>query len=188
MLLASVTSVHAQQQSDSNEVRTRVGNPTVTASSCPIPNGIPSCGSRNEPRNGCGHCSPAYTSAHGCNYESLAYALDVPAPYGADVYLPTINGAEIKWTFFDQYYNDSRTTIQRYGGTDEETGQQYLIKFHHSLPNSGGGTKHSGEVGANICQAPCNVGTGPHTHIEFASVNSSGSYTWLDAPLYFCGG
>lgn len=177
----------AQQQTESNEVRTRVGNPAIQASSCPIPGGTPSCGSRNEPRRSCGHCGVGY-GAFSCNYESLAYALDVPAPYGSEVYLPTINGRSIRWTFLDQPKNVNRTAIQRYGGTDTQTGEQYLIKFHHTAPGSGGGTRFSGEVGARICSAPCDVGTGPHVHIEFARVNSDGTYQWLDAPLYFCGG
>jgi hypothetical protein len=168
--------------------RTRVGSPTVQASSCPIPGGIPSCGSRNEPRGGCGHCDAAYTAAYGCGYESLAYALDVPGSYGADIFLPTIGGNNIRWTFLDQPKNVNRTAIQRYGGTDEKTGEQYMIKFHHSAPRSGGGTKLSGEVGARICDSPCDVGTGPHVHIEFARVNGDGSYSWIDAPLFFCGG
>lgn len=167
--------------------RTRVGNPVTQASSCPIPGGIPSCGSKNQPRNGCGHCGAGYENFP-CNYDSLAYAMDVPAPYGSNVYLPTIGGNIIKWTFMDQYNNDSRTAIQRYGGTDEATGQQYIIKFHHSAPGSGGGVKVSGDIGARICDAPCNVGTGPHVHIEFGRLNSDGSVSWVDAPLYFCGG
>lgn len=184
------TSASAQLQTDSNIIRTRVGNPQIQASSCPIPGGVPSCGSRNEPRAGCGHCDASYTRSFGCpvDYPSLAYALDVPGSYGQDVILPLIGGAQIRWTFLDQPKNVNNTAIQRYGGLNEATGEQYMIKFHHTAPGSGSGTKNSGAVGAKICSAPCDDGTGPHVHIEFARVNNDGSYTWLDAPLFFCGG
>lgn len=186
LLLGGVA--YAQLQTDSNEVRTRVGNPQIQASSCPIPNGVPSCGSRNEPRAGCAHCDTRYTVDHGCGYPSLAYALDVPGDYGQEVILPSIGGAQIRWAFLDQPKNVNNTAIQRYGGLNEATGEQYIIKFHHTAPGSGSGTKLSGEIGARICSEPCEVGTGPHVHIEFARVNNDGSYIWLDAPLYFCGG
>ena len=180
--------VYAQLQTDSNTLRTRVGNPQVQASSCPISGGVPSCGSRNEPRSGCAHCNPLYTASFGCGYESLAYALDVPGDYGQEVILPSIGGAQIRWTFLDQPKNVNNTAIQRYGGLNETTGEQYIIKFHHTAPGSGSGTKNSGEVGAKICSEPCDVGTGPHVHIEFARVNNDGSLPWLEAPLFFCGG
>jgi len=186
-ILLSVTIVFAQQlQTNSNTVRTRVGNPPA-ASSCPIPGGVPSCGSRSVPVSGCGHCGVGY-GAFTCNYESIPYAMDVPGAYGQEIILPTIGDQEIKWTFVrEQVKSDGRTAIQNYGGINETTGEQYWLQFHHTAPGSGGGTRFSGDVGARICSAPCEVGTGPHVHIEFARIGPNGTREWLDAPLYFCG-
>ncbi len=180
--------VIAQQQSESNEVRTRVGNPTTNASDCPVPGGPLSCGSRNHPRGGCAHGSASYCSAYGGCYESLAYALDIGGAEGDPVYLPTIYGDVITWAWLSETPNDSRTSYIAYAGTNPETGEQYKIRFHHSLPGSGGGTKQSGDIAVNMCIEPCSNGSGPHTHIEFWRINSNGSETPLEAPLYFCVG
>lgn len=193
-LLSFLTSgalVFSQQQlqTDSNTITTRVGNPPVASgpSSCPIPGGAPSCGSKNNPRAGCGHCGAGYGS-FSCGYQSLQYALDVPGSHGQSIILPSVGGQSIKWGFAGQQMkSDGRTAIQYYGGTNEATGEQYWIQFHHTTPGSGGGTRLSGEEGARICSAPCEVGTGPHVHIEFARVTSGGVKEWLEAPLYFCG-
>ncbi len=186
--------VYAQDHS-SNTVKTKVGNPpagsggtggdsAVDASSCPIPNGTITCGSQNVPVNGCGHCGIGYEK-YPCDYEGLHYAMDIGAGFGDPVYLPLVNGANILWSFSHQSVsNDSAQAIQYYGGTDEKTGEQYWIQFHHTQPGSGGGTLHSGEKGANVCQT-CNV-DGSHVHIEFAKISDSGQKTWQDAPNYFC--
>ena len=185
LLLLAVITAGAQYQTDSNTIRTTVGNPAVQASSCPIPNGISYCGSKNHPIRGCGHCGIGY--GFPCDYPSLQYALDVAATYGQEIFLPEITGQKIKWTWVDQQIkSDGITSIQRYSGTNEKTGDQYWIQFHHTAPGSGSGTKMSGEVGARICRSGCDVGTGPHVHIEFANVTSTGLLSWVDAPLYFC--
>lgn len=161
----------------------------IDASSCPIPSGVPSCGSKNVPRSGCGHCNAAYEAAYGaCTYDSIPFAIDIPSPEGSSIILPAIDGESIRWTWLDpQTLNNAKNTaIQRYSGLNEETGDQYLIKFHHTAPGSAGGTKYSGETGARICTSPCSYGTGPHVHTEFAKVSSSGPEEWVDAPLYFC--
>ncbi len=186
----------AAQEHSSNPVTTIIGNPPITsngsgpdsidASSCPIPNASPSCGSKNVPVNGCGHCGVGYGN-YPCGYEGIQYAMDVPTGPLSPIYMPLVNGKEIRWTFSHQMVkNDGITAIQYYGGTDDETQEQYWIQFHHTQPGSGAGTISSGDRGANTCQTGCDTGTGPHVHIEFAKVDSSGNKIWQDAPNYFC--
>lgn len=191
LFLVSGVYVFSQErlQTDSNTITTKVGSPPTASgpSSCPIPGGVPSCGSRNNPRASCGHCGAGY-EGYPCDYPSLQYALDVPGSYGQSVILPSVGGQSIKWAHVaQQMKSDGRTAIQYYGGTNEATGEQYWIQLHHTAPGSGGGTKTSGQEGARICNAPCEVGSGPHVHIEFARVGNNGVKEWLDAPLYFCG-
>lgn len=107
--------------------------------------------------------------------------MDVGAPGGSPVYLPTIKGNVIKWSYLGEQAGATQA-IQRYAGVDESTGEQYYIQFHHTENGSGNSGEHqSGEVGAVTCGA-CGEG---HVHIEFGSGDPSG-VTWLEAPQYFC--
>lgn len=179
----------------SSSVTTRIGNPpqtpdSIDATSCPIPNGVISCGSLGVPVNDCGHCGIGYEDWP-CNYHSLSYSMDVISPNGTGpldpIYMPLVNGQVIRWTFSHQtVHSDGITAIQHYGGVNDNTQEQYWIQFHHTQPNSDGGTVFSGDRGANLCQAGCKTGSGPHLHVEFAIVDSSGNRIWQDAPNYFC--
>lgn len=190
-ILIPLAIVHAQQ-SASSSVRTTIGNPPTIASSCPIPGGVPSCGSERVPVNTstsgglCGHCGAGY-GGYVCDYPGIHYAMDIPGTPLQPIIMPSVDGAKIKWVFNHQSVgSDGITAIQYYGGTDENTGDQYWIQFHHTLPGSGSGIHYSGEEGAKICQTGCDTGSGPHVHVEFAKVSSSGQMLWQDAPLYFC--
>lgn len=193
LIFAFTLKVLAQTHS-SNPVDIIIGNPPVSssgnggsinASSCPIPGGRITCGSRNVPIAGCGHCGVGYGN-YPCNYEGLNYAMDIAASPLDPVYMPLVNGKNIRWTFSHQLLNDSLTAIQYYGGIDEETQEQYWIQFHHTKPGSGGGTIFSGDQGATICAPGCSTGSGPHVHVEFAKISDSGVKTWQDGPNYFC--
>jgi hypothetical protein len=162
------------------------GPSSINASSCPIPGGRVTCGSKNVPVSGCGHCSVGYEN-YPCNYHSLQFAIDISAPALAPIYMPLVDGKKIRWTFSHQtVHSDGITAIQYYGGIDDDTQEQYWIQFHHAQPGSGGGTIFSGDRGANICQTGCKTGSGPHVHVEFAKIDSSGNKIWQEAPNYFC--
>ncbi len=177
----------------SNIVVTKIGNPPISSgggavtdpSSCPIPGGQISCGSENIPVGGCGHCGVGYGN-YTCGYPGIHYAMDVGAKPGDPIFMPLVDGKNIRWTFSHQQLNDSLTAIQYYGGINEETQEQFWIQFHHTAPGSGGGTLSSGDQGATICATGCSTGTGPHVHIEFALINENGERIWQDAPNYFC--
>lgn len=177
---------YAQQQfrTNSNTVTTRVGNPVVAASFCPIPNGTITCGSKNVPVSGCGHCGIGYESyMSNCTYEGINYAMDIAGIDFQDVILPSIEGQSISWTFAAENPRGNQA-IQQYSGTNLATGEKYWIQFHHTSPGSGAqGTHISGERGANICGNGCNMG---HVHVEFARIDTSGKQNWLDAPNFFC--
>lgn len=182
------------QDHSSNTVTTRVGNPppspdnseSIDATSCPIPNGTITCGSKAVPVSSCGHCGIGY-EGYPCNYDSLKYAMDVGAHPLDPIYMPLVNGKKIRWTFSHQtVHTDGITAIQYYGGIDDDTQEQYWIQFHHTKPGSGGGTIFSGDRGATVCQSGCSTGSGPHVHIEFAKIDSAGNKLWQDAPSYFC--
>lgn len=190
LLFFTITGVvFAQFQSDSNVVKTKIGNPKeIDATDCPIPQGNPTCGSSFTPLASCGHCGLNYGSSAWCEgplaYESIKYAMDIGGGYGQTVYLPKIKGDTIDYTFLGEQSSGDQS-IQRYAGTDKSTGEQYYIQFHHTQPGTATkGSSQSGAVAATICQN-CNPGTGPHVHIEFGSGGASGT-TWLDAPKYFC--
>lgn len=163
--------------------------PTIAnASSCPIPRGTVTCGSKFTPVNGCGHCGIGYGEENismNCNnpaYTAINYAIDIGGNAGSPVYLPQINGHAVKWTWGTEGKTNSGW-IQKYAGTDEVNQDKYYIEFHHTVSGSGNpGTHLSGEVGATIC-GDCNVT--PHAHVELGSGNSFGSNN-LDAALYLC--
>ncbi len=163
-----------------NPAPTPLPLPSSTQDNCPIPNGVVTCGSKNIPINGCGHCGLNYPHPEYCNYPGIYYAMDVaPADTASkSIYLPKINGDVIKWTFAPpEIIGYSGQAIQTYTGVDELTHEQYLIGFHHTQPRRGNQGDHfSGEIGARICDNGCD-----HVHVEFAL----GSSDWKDAPLYF---
>lgn len=177
----------AQFRTDSNTVTTKVGNPSSGGSiaSCPIPNGIITCGSKNVPINGCGHCGLGYEAyMANCTYPGIYYAMDIAGADFTNVILPSVSGKIIQWTFSGQTNNIGNQAIQLYSGTDSSTGEKFWIQFHHTQPGSGlSGTRSSGEIGAKICGDGCGMG---HVHVEFAKIDPSGGTVWQDAPDYFC--
>lgn len=187
LLQISVGIVRAQStlRTDSNTVTTRVGNPPTIEYACLIPNGIITCGSKNVPVNGCGHCGIGY-EAHmkNCTYPGIYYAMDIGGTDFQNVILPSVEGKSISWSFVDQTNATPNQAIQIYVGTDAASGEKYWIQLHHTAPGSGkSGTYASGETGAQICGNGCGMG---HVHVEFAKVDTSGRNIWVDAPDYFC--
>lgn len=169
--------------SESNTVTTRVGNPVGGVAACPIPSGQITCGSKNVPVNGCGHCGLGYDAyMSNCSYPGIYYAMDIGGSDFQDVILPSVNGKIITWVFLAETNNVGNQAIQNYSGTDSSTGEKYRLQFHHTAPGSGGGTHSSSEVGAKICGNGCGMG---HVHVEFGKITPSGT-DWVDAPNYFC--
>lgn len=185
LLQASIVLAQAQFRTNSNTVTTRIGNPVSGEFSCPIPKGNITCGSKNLPVSGCGHCGIGYESyMNNCTYEGIYYAMDIAGADFTNVILPSVNGKIISWTFAAQANNKGNQAIQQYSGTDSSTGDKYWIQLHHTAPGSGrSGTYSSGGVGAKICGDGCGMG---HVHVEFAKIETSGKYSWQDAPAYFC--
>ena len=173
----------------SSTARVRVGNPAILASSCPIPNGVVTCGSKfTAAQNGCGHCGAGYGASRWCTgpeaYEAINYSIDIGGAWGQETFLPMVKGNVVSWTRLSPITGTDQE-IQRYAGTDTTTGEQYYIQFHHTIKGSAPeGTRLSGEHASNICNN-CSGVSGPHVHIEFGSSGASGTQ-WLDAPLYFC--
>lgn len=179
------TLAQTQFKTESNIVRTVVGNPPIPVSVCPIPTGTITCGSKNVPVNGCGHCGIGYEAyMKNCTYEGINYAMDIGGNDFQDVILPSVDGVSIQWTFSDESNATNNQAIQLYSGTNLSTGEKFWIQFHHTSPGSGNpGTHESGERGANICGNGCEM---KHVHVEFAKIDTSGKTVWLDAPDYFC--
>lgn len=186
LIFASISqSAYAQFRTDSNTVTTKVGNPqTQTIAACPIPGGNITCGSKNVPVNGCGHCGIGYQAyMKGCTYEGIYFAMDIAGNDLQNVILPSVDGKTIQWSFVSQTNSDGSQAIQRYSGTNITTGEKYWLQLHHTNPGSATkGIKPSGEVGAQICGNGCNM---KHVHVEFAKIDASGT-KWQDAPSYFC--
>lgn len=184
-LLFSTQAFGATLRTDSNPpATTKVGTPASIAV-CPIPGGPINCGSKAVPINGCGHCGVGYEGfMSNCTYPGIYFAMDIGGRELQDVILPSVNGATIEWTWYDETNRSSNQAIQRFSGTNTSTGEKYWIQFHHSDPGSGNkGSHQSGETGTRICGNGCGMG---HIHVEFAKVDPSGSNTWVDAPNYFC--
>ncbi len=159
------------------------------ASSCPIPNGTITCGSKNRPVNGCGHCGVGYPRPDLCTYDGISYAMDIGGDNNEStfdpVYLPKINGHVIKWTFEDQVNGSTPPqAIQRYRGVDELTDERYFISLHHTQSGTGnrGANVVSGDIGARICANGCNEN---HVHVQLGRVIASGT-DWLEGPDYLC--
>lgn len=186
LFFTTPTFTQAQMRINSNTVTTKIGiGGSGGVAGCPIPNGAITCGSKNVPVNGCGHCGVGYEQYMGnCTYPGIYFAMDIGGKDLQDIILPSVSGNTIEWTWYDQTNATSNQAIQRFSGTDNATGQKYWIQFHHTDPGSGNsGTHQSGEVGARICGNGCSMG---HVHVEFAKVDPSGNNVWVDAPNYFC--
>ena len=184
--MTAAQSVHAQLRTESNTVTTKVGNPQPQIiAACPIPGGKISCGSKNIPINGCGHCGIGYEAyMKNCTYEGIYFAMDIGGADLQNVILPSVNGKTIQWSWVDQTNAKDSQAIQRYSGTNTTTGEKYWLQFHHTDPGSAiKGIKSSGEIGARICGNGCNM---RHVHVEFAKIDPSGVTKWQEAPSYFC--
>ncbi len=164
---------------------------SFTGSICPIPNGNIICSSQYDSSyQGCHHCGvgyPAESQTAFCGYPGTRYAIDIGAPKGASVYLPTIAGNPINWTYLSEEVGTSGEAIEKYSGENVFTKEQFFLQLHHSAVGSGNpGTHQSGEVGARVCSfSDCD-----HTHVQIASggvfpTQISGSQ-WLDASAYLC--
>lgn len=156
------------------------------ASFCPIPNGIVTCGSKKTPINGCGHCNEDYINTYTgadvyCGVKGSENAMDIAGNANSPVFLPTINGKTISWTFGQERVG-TVGFIQVYNGK-AETGETYLISLHHTTQGSGIlGRRISGDQGATICPT-CN-----HVHVQLASGDpyQNPGDEYLDAPSYLC--
>jgi len=150
--------------------------------SCPVSGGRSqvTCGGKISPVNGCGHCGIGYEKyMGGCTYEGINHAMDIAGPAGAPIYLPTIGGDTIQWTFLSQAVTGGGA-IQRYAGRNTKTQEQYFIQFHHTQFESGKpGTRSSGELAGQICLSCKNNN---HVHVEL----ENGSSSYLEASRYFC--
>ncbi len=197
VLFLTIANVVLAQQSGtkSNTVVVEVGNPPKD-SSCPIPGAKLTCGTKDNPKGGCGHCNASYVStwsylADICKNEKsgLAYGLDVTgssgtAADGTPALLPKANGKNVDWTFVEQEKGTSGF-IQKYKGIDADS-KSYWLQLHHTEYNSGvgnstvGATAKSGDTGGKIC---CGES---HVHVQLGTTDTNGVITWQDPTQYFC--
>jgi hypothetical protein len=160
------------------------GQGPVAAGSCPIASGVVTCGSQMTPVNGplglCGHCSVGYK--HPCDYEGTKHAIDIDGEPGDSAILPTVNGNNMKWTFYPDGSRGGNDAIIAYSGEDMVTGLTYYLHFHHVAGGSQiDGSAYSGDVGAKICDT-CN-----HLHVQLGTgAPGPGSTNWADAAQFFC--
>lgn len=171
-------------QTDSNTVKTKVGNPLALSSvACPIPNGKITCGpskpvfTNYSPVCTSGHCAGNYGTPQWCNdFPATAYASDVPGKPHEDVYIPaiTIPGDLEPHSITCDYYRSSSGTYNpnqittMFSCKDDKNGNKVWIQFSHILkgsePKSRGPFK-SGDPAAGKVD-PDTVGNFPHTHVQ----------------------
>jgi hypothetical protein len=161
-----------------------VGPGPGDATSCPIANGVLTCGSQMTPVDGplglCGHCGVGYNAP--CNYEGTKFAIDIDGVAGDNVVLPLINGHNVKWTFFYEEPRGTGEAILGYGGEDTVTGDTYYLQLHHVAAGSQNRNEaYSGDSGARICS------TCDHLHVQMgAGATGPNTTTWLDGAQFFC--
>lgn len=199
---------------DTEQVITKVGNapavsqapsvslPPSTAgrASCPIQEGPFNCGSKLTPRQlgapaalKCGHCAPTYprdSFAANCTQTwapGTASAVDIGGPEFTPVYLPSIDGNSIDWTFLGHEQKASNQTIMKYRGFDSQNEKNYYLQFHHVAPPGPGeypfGSKYkSGDRGARVCGGGCGM---VHVHVQIGSGTYLDNSAWLDSGALF---
>lgn len=161
----------------------------LISASCPLSGGASkvSCGSKFNSRGSplCGHCNPETSykdNMDQCDYEAINYAEDIAGAPGESVYLPSIDGNTIIWTY--QREATSMIGVTRYyGGLDEKNGKKYWLQLHHVDSGSGVREGISGDIGAKICTTDKNCS---HVHVEFSTVDVGSGKIPIDASTTFC--
>ncbi|OGK27414.1 hypothetical protein A3D80_00435 [Candidatus Roizmanbacteria bacterium RIFCSPHIGHO2_02_FULL_40_13b] len=177
-------------------------NPAITppAGTCMPPGGPYSCGTRNHPINGCGHCGIGYPRASYCKADDTARnaggnaeAIDITHKPLASVPLPFIKGHSVIWhhdldTFFSDN-SDPYASYQEYSGTDTVTRKKYIIRYLHTQHRSGiplGTNANSGVEGVKVCLQWVRNGAvtqGNHIHIQ---IYDGQIKKWVEATDYYC--
>lgn len=173
------------------------GPGTLASASCPIANGMVTCGSKNNAINGCGHCDASYIARYdpenrSCSFPNTQYAMDIGGNDFQEVYLPTINGHQIKWDFIPEGEESrgANESLFGYAGEDTQNGDRFYLQLIHVQPGSqAAGSVYSGTIGARICGNGCRNGRNArHVHVELGTGGTSlGNVTWADATQFFCG-
>lgn len=196
----------AQQAMESNTVNTRVGNPAenatgTEASSCPLPGKrVIGCGSfMSDPkynRGACagpqpidrGHCGRTYGcykgSIEATNASRRAHSIDVDAPAGEKVYLPTISGQSVTWNY------DKNLSYHVASGDGGGHGHvfvasvgpdRWVLHLLHMnpalIPPPSGGTYKSGDAVTTVAQTNYT-----HLHINIGKnpTGNDGGKGWLN--------
>jgi hypothetical protein len=164
------------------------------ATSCPIPNGVITCGSQNTPVIGgplgdCGHCGVGYDAP--CDFEGTKSAMDIDTndAGGQEVVMPLIDGHVIDWTLNHIEPKGGRESLYGYAGTDTENGDKYYLQYSHVGTGTGtvGKTYKSGDIGAKTCLPTSPGADCHHLHVQLIKGASSlGPVTWADAMQFFC--
>ena len=167
-----------------------IGNPPITAFSCPVVGGKISLGSQTATG---GHCGPNYPLLDACpgqpNYwPGNEKAIDVSGSVNQQVYFPAIDGKQVSWQLVREG-NDLNYTFN--GATQKfrefkAVGIDYVLQVHHLIDDNllaGKTTFNSGEVLGKMAGFDGNVSS-PHSHIQ---IQRAGIWTAADDPtLKFC--
>ncbi|MDO8551449.1 MAG: hypothetical protein Q7S03_02105 [bacterium] len=170
----------AEGETSSHSLSFSIGTPP--ASSCPVIGGRITCASLGDTAYSCQHGSTQYWADLGlsctaypiggcyCNQcAGYGFAIDVAAPAGTPVYLPSIYGKTLNWSYVEgSEYNSSRGWGYGRHYIARDGVDTYYLMFAHL--NGGEGRVTNAPSGSQI-------GTifdmdGPHTHIEL-QINSA---------------
>ncbi|MDO8515498.1 MAG: hypothetical protein Q7S14_03280 [bacterium] len=169
-----------------------VGNPPVTAFTCPVMGGTITLGSQTTIG---GHCGLNYSLMTVCTPGTKDYwdgnnkAIDVGGTEGQNVYLPALNNQSTIWT----YVSDGHDTTQFDNGIMQKyrmfrttsNGVEYFIQIHHLKDDVNFDPTIQYPAGTVLGHlARFDTGVGSHAHIQ---VQRAGVWTAADDPtLKFC--
>lgn len=133
-----------------------------------LPQGVPQCRYTNDPRaRDAGN--PCY-NASGCS--SYGYSIDVFGSPGQEVFLPTVDGKNVQWSYVRSFSNGTAGNSHIY-----RAGQYTIVLTHLSSNTNTGSGLSSGTAISKLHP----MGTNTHVHIEFAD---GGRYVRPEE--YFC--
>lgn len=171
--------VIAQLRTDSNTVRTKVGNPSTSTAgvvACPLIAGTVTCGP-SKPQwtyySGCqgGHCAGDYSIGSWCAAGDAQYAADISGVAFQETFLPSIYFPDTQESHSVTCKLASISTGQSSGQdifafscSDDVTGGFIYIDFHHMY--SGNRPAFDVEYKTGDLIGKLDPNDGPHAHVQ----------------------